>query len=318
MTTHILEPSPSTLHGHYSPDLPPVLTIDPGDTVHVRTLDAGWSVYDHADPFTQPPKVPHDRNRDPGHALCGPIAIAGAQPGMTLAVHLLEIRSAHRGFSCAGGHDNYWTRRLNLVEGEEWFIRWQLDAETNVATSQFGQRLQMRPFVGNLGMPPAESGHHSTFPPRFCGGNLDCKELVAGSTLYLPIAVAGGLFSLGDGHALQGDGEVAGPALECPLERVSVKFDLRDDMLLRMPQANTPAGWLTFGLHEDLDEAMWLALEGMLDLLEGMGYQRKEALMLASLTVNLRITQIVNGTKGVHAILPHEALIDCPPTKMGV
>ncbi len=290
MATHILEPVPSTIHGHYSPDLPPVLTIQSGDTVHFRTLDAGWSVYDHPDPFTVPPKVPHDRARDPGHALCGPITIVGAQPGMTLVVQIMEIQTAHRGFSCGGGFSSYWNKRLNLTTEPEWFVRWQLDPETNIATSQFGQRLHMRPFVGNLGMPPAEAGRHSTFPPRFCGGNLDCKELVAGSTLYLPIPVEGGLFSLGDGHALQGDGEVSGPALECPMERVSVRFELRDDLVLRMPQADTPAGCLTFGVHEDLDEAMWLAVEGMLDVLERRGYNRKEALMLASLTVDLRIT----------------------------
>jgi acetamidase/formamidase len=317
MAIHRLEPTPDTLHGHYSPDLPPVLTIQPGDTVHVRTLDAGWSVYDYPDPFTTPPKVPHDRERDPGHALCGPIAIAGAHPGMTLVVQLLEIRTAQRGFSCGGGFRNYWNERLKLTAEPEWFVRWQLDSETKIATSQFGQRLRMRPFIGNLGMPPAEPGRHSTFPPRFCGGNLDCTELVAGSTLYLPVAVEGGLFSLGDGHALQGDGEVAGPALECPMERVSVRFDLRDDLALRMPLAETPAGWLTFGLHEDLDEAMWLAVEGMLDLLERRGYTRKEALMLASLVVDLRITQVVNGTKGVHAILPHDVLNDCLPGSTG-
>jgi acetamidase/formamidase len=314
MATHILEPTPNTLHGHYSPDLPPVLTIQAGDTVHFRTLDAGWSIYDYPDSFTAPPKVPHDRERDPGHALCGPIAIAGAQPGMTLVVQISEIRTAHRGFSCGGGFSSYWNERLNLTAEPEWFVRWQLDPETNTATSQFGQRLRMRPFVGNLGMPPAEAGRHSTFPPRFCGGNLDCKELIVGSTLYLPISVEGALFSLGDGHALQGDGEVSGPALECPMERVSVMFDVRDDMPLRMPQADTPAGWLTFGVHQDLDEAMWLALEGMLDELERRGYDRKEALMLMSLTVDLRITQIVNGTKGVHAILPHNALKDCLPS----
>ena len=118
-------------------------------------------------------------------------------------------------------------------------------------------------------------------------------------------------------HALQGDGEASGPALECPMERVSVTFDVRDDIPLRMPQADTPAGCLTFGVHEDLDEAMWLALEGMLDELQRRGYQRKEALMLASLTVDLRITQIVNGTKGVHAILPHDVLQECPPSPNG-
>lgn len=313
MASYLLEPTSTTLHGHYSPDLPPVLTIQSGDTVHFRTLDAGWSQYNHADPFTQPAKVDRDFDRDPGHALCGPIEIAGAQPGMILAVQLAEIRTAHRGFSCGGGFRSYWNERLGLTEAPEWFVRWRLDPETNMATNSLGQRLTMRPFVGNLGMPPAEPGRHSTFPPRYCGGNLDCKELVAGSTLYLPISVAGALFSLGDGHALQGDGEVSGPALECPMERVSVRFELHNNMQLQMPQADTPAGWLTFGLHENLDEAMWLALEGMLDLLERRGYHRKEALMLASLTVDLRITQVVNGVKGVHALLPHGALDDCPP-----
>lgn len=151
--------------------------------------DCAKTRYEYADPFTKPPKVPHDFARDPGHALCGPIAIAGALPGMTLAVHLIDIRPAHRGFSCGGGFHSYWNERLNLTSEPEWFVRWQLDPESNIATSQFGQRLAMRPFVGNLGMPPCEAGRHSTFPPRFCGGNLDCKELVVGSTLYLPIAV---------------------------------------------------------------------------------------------------------------------------------
>jgi acetamidase/formamidase len=313
MATFTLDPEPTTLHGHYSPNLPPVLTIQPGDTVQFRTLDADWSSFDHTDPFTQPPKVAHDRERDPGHALCGPVAIMGARPGMTLVVRLTEIRPAGRGFSTAGGFVSYWNERFGLTAEPEWFVRWRLDPDTDTATSQYGQQLRMRPFIGNLGMPPAASGRHSTFPPRFCGGNLDCKELVAGSTLYLPIPVVGGLFSLGDGHALQGDGEVAGPALECPMERVVVTFDLRDDLPLRMPQADTPAGWITFGVAADLDEAAWLALEGMLDMLERRGYPRKEALMLASLTVDLRITQVVNGIKGVHAVLPHGALDDCPP-----
>ena len=103
MATHRLEPAPNTLHGHYSTDIPPVLTIQAGDTVDFRTLDAGWSIYDHLDPFTTPPKVPHDRERDPGHALCGPIAIAGAHPGMTLVVQILDIRTAHRAFRVAVG-----------------------------------------------------------------------------------------------------------------------------------------------------------------------------------------------------------------------
>lgn len=127
--------------------------------------------------------------------------------------------------------------------------------------------------------------------------------------LYLPVEVPGGLFCIGDGHAAQGDGEVCVTAIECPMERVEITFSLHKDMPIRYPRANTPAGWLTLGLHEDLNEATYLALEEMLDLMrEQYGYERREALAIASLTVDLRITQIVNGVRGVHAVLPHGAI----------
>jgi acetamidase/formamidase len=311
LANYYLEPVPAHLHGYFSRDLPPVLTIEPGDTVHFRTLDAGWHVYDHPDPFAVAASV--EGADDEGHALHGPVAIAGAQPGMTLAVHLDAIRTAGRGYSAAGGYPSYWNERLAVVDEPELYVRWRLDPDAGTATDARGRTLPIRPFLGVLGMPPGMAGRHSTVPPRATGGNIDCKELIAGSTLYLPVEVPGGLFSLGDGHALQGDGEAAGPALECPMERVSVTFGLLDDMPLTMPQADTPAGWLTFGLNEDLDEAMWLAMEGMLGVLERRGYTRKEALMLASMVVDLRVTQVVNVTKGVHAVLPHGALDGCPP-----
>jgi acetamidase/formamidase len=175
--------------------------------------------------------------------------------------------------------------------------------------NQHGHTVRLRPFLGVLGMPPAEPGIHPTRPPRRCGGNIDCKELVAGSALYLPIAVPGALFSAGDGHAAQGDGEVAGPAIECPMEQVDLTFALRDDLPLHVPYAHTPAGWVTFGLHEDLNEATLLALDAMLDLLAAqMGIHRKDALALASVAVDLRVTQIVNQVRGVHAVLPHGAI----------
>lgn len=109
---------------------------------------------------------------------------------------------------------------------------------------------------GVYGMPPAKPGVHSTIPPRPTGGNIDCKELIAGSTLYLPIEVEGGLFSTGDGHVAQGDGEVSITAIECPMERVDLSFEVLDDMPLSTPIAKTAAGWVTMGFHEDLDEAM--------------------------------------------------------------
>lgn len=162
----------------------------------------------------------------------------------------------------------------------------------------------MRPFMGVMGMPADEQGLQPTPPPRFCGGNIDCKELVEGSTLFLPVAVDGGLFSLGDGHARQGDGEVANPAIECPMERAEVELIARPDMKLKFPRALTPVGWVTLGFHEDLNEAFLIALDGMLELLRELeGLSRKEAVMFCSLCVDFRITQVVNGVKGVHGVL---------------
>ena len=163
--------------------------------------------------------------------------------------------------------------------------------------------------MGVMGMPPAEPGIHSTVPPRVTGGNIDCKELLPGSTLYLPIAVEGGLFSTGDGHAAQGDGEVSGTGIECPIDRVELGFTLRTDLALKAPRANTAAGWITFGFDADLDEAMAMALDGMLDLMgEQYGLSRSDAIGVASAAVDLHVTQVVNRVLGVHAILPHGLL----------
>jgi acetamidase/formamidase len=128
-------------------------------------------------------------------------------------------------------------------------------------------------------------------PPRTTGGNIDCKELVVGSTLLLPIAVEGALFSAGDGHAAQGDGEVGQMAIECPLERVQLTLSVREDPTLVMPCALTPTAWIVFGFDEDLDEAVVQALNGMIDLMDReLGPERKEALALASVVVDLRVT----------------------------
>jgi acetamidase/formamidase len=178
-----------------------------------------------------------------------------------------------------------------------------------VGRDQFGWAVPLRPFMGVMGMPPDEPGLHPTFPPRPWGGNIDCKELVAGSRLCLPIAVPGGLFSVGDGHAAQGDGEVCGNAMECHMDRVELVLTLHPGLHISTPRADTPAGMITFGFHQDLYEACIIALEAMLDLMEERhGLQRREALALASVLVDMRITQLVNGTRGVHAILPRGAI----------
>ena len=307
MNIHTITPELNNLHGHYSRDLSPILTIASGDRVRVRTLDAGWCEYDQPDPFSKPTKLPgRDRVRDPGHALCGPLAIDGARAGMTLEIRFLKIRPGAWGWSTAGGWSSVWNDRLNVTDDPEWIMRWKLDADQHLGTNQYGQTVPLSPFIGNIGMPPNEPGHHSTFPPRFCGGNIDCKELVEGTTLYLPIAVDGGLLSLGDGHAVQGDGEAAGPALECPMDEIEIEIHLRPEYNLSFPRAITNQYRITYGFHEDMNEAAMIALEGMLDWMgELWNLERRQALAWASLIVDLRITQLVNGVRGVHAMLPH-------------
>ena len=168
--------------------------------------------------------------------------------------------------------------------------------------------MRLAPFLGVLGMPPDEPGVHSTIPPRRCGGNIDCKELVAGTTLFLPIPVDGALFSAGDGHAAQGDGEVSGTAIESPVE-ATVTLDVRDDLPLEWPVARIDGAWLSFGFDEHLGLAARIAVDGMLDLMEReLGVSRPDALGLASVVVDLRVTQVVNQVLGVHAVLRDDAL----------
>lgn len=297
------------LHGHFSHDLPPALTIDSGDTVTFACLDSNWGLEPYNGVDLQRREFPgRDPLLDNGHALTGPVCIHGAGPGLTLAVQINTIEVGGWGTTMAGGWPSEWNRRLGVSE-QGVFHTWRFDRAAQTATNQHGQEVRLRPFMGVYGMPPAEPGVHSTIPPRPTGGNIDCKELVAGSTLYLPIAVEGGLFSTGDGHAAQGDGEIGITAIECPVERVEITFEVLDDFPLAAPIANTPAGWVTLGFHTDLDEALIQALEAMLALLKRLhGLERLDALALASVAVDFRITQVVNGVRGVHAVLPHGAL----------
>lgn len=309
MAMYIIESTRETLRGTFSRDYPPILTIDPGDSVRFSTLDAGWNLEPPSKPAEErqrfEPRVP---GQDDGHPMCGPIAIRGAEPGMTLEIQIGDIRPGSWGWTGGGGQDNKVNRSLGVV-GERHALIWSLDADAKIGRNQHGHTVALKPFMGVMGMPPPEPGVHTTTPPRIWGGNIDCKELVAGSTLYLPIPVSGGLFSVGDGHGRQGDGEVSGTAIECPVERVDLTFHLRDDLALTTPRAHTPAGWLTLGFHEDLNEASLIALGAMLDLMsEQRGLARNQALALASVLVDLRITQIANRVWGVHAVLPHNAL----------
>ena len=310
MARHEIKPERRTLHGTFSREYEPVLTIDSGDTVLFETLDPGW---DLSPPWDAAPGQrqfePRDSERDGGHALCGPLAIRGAEPGKVLEIQIGRITPGTWGWSFAGGWANRINERLGLDREPRCDVQWTLDPETMTGTTQHGHRVELRPFMGVMGMPPAQPGIHSTGPPRACGGNLDCKELTAGSTLYLPIEVEGALFSVGDGHARQGDGEVCQIAIEAPMAAVELTFAVRDDLSIGTPQARVANGWLTMGLDEDLHEATALALEAMLDVMVARyGMDRKYALALASVVVDFRITQIANRTLGVHALLDDRAL----------
>jgi acetamidase/formamidase len=310
MAVHEVPLERRTLHGHFSRDLPPILTIDSGDTIAFETLDAGWGLEAVSPGSTSRRRFePRDPELDEGHALIGPVEVRGARAGQTLSVRIDLVRVGDFGFTDAGGFSTPLNDRLGLSDGEKCVIAFELDADTGVGRDQGGREVELRPFLGVMGMPPPEPGRHPTAPPRVWGGNLDCTELVAGTTLLLPIPVDGALFSAGDCHARQGDGEVSQLAIECPAERVELTLELRYEPVLEGPVAWTPDAWITFGLDEDLDEAAALALEGMLDLMErehGLG--RREALALASAVVDLHVTQLVNGVRGVHAVLGHDAI----------
>jgi acetamidase/formamidase len=309
MALHTLDPTRVTLHGHWSRDLAPALTIDPGDTVRFRTLDALWTEGRPAGPWPWKRVEPRTPGLDDGHALTGPVFVRGAKPGATLAVHIDAIVPA----------DWAWTwswpegRRavdLGLVGTPGFGQLWDVDPAAMLATDRRSRRrVRLAPFMGVMGVAPAEPGVHTTTPPRVWGGNIDCKLLTAGTTLYLPVGVEGALFSVGDGHGAQGDGEVCGTAVECPMERVELTFVVIESPL-EAPRARTADAWVTFGFDSDLDRATTMALANMLDLIQerhdGMG--RQEALALASVAVDLRVTQIVNQSQGVHAVLRDDAI----------
>ena len=274
----------SLLRGHLSRELAPVVTIDPGDSIRISTPNAGWSV-GRAEHVPRP-----DPELDTGHALAGPVEVRGARAGQTLIVRIDDVIPGAWG--------------VTMTEPPH-RIDWELADGVGRGA---GREVRLAPFLGVLGMPPDEPGAHSTIPPRRCGGNIDCKELVAGTTLFLPIPVDGALFSAGDGHAAQGDGEVSGTAIETPIE-ATLTLDVRDDLPLEWPIARIEGAWLTFGFDEHLGLAARIAVDGMLDLMEReLGVSRADALGFASVVVDLRVTQVVNEVLGVHAVLRDDAL----------
>lgn len=308
--THAVPMEAASYAGYFSRERAPVLHIESGDRLVLTVPEANWFLAEQTRPLRQEQLESWDarRDQDDGHCLVGPFYVEGAEPGMTLEVQILDVEPGNWGWSGAEQNDTDWGRKLDLPPDSWLGMLWDIDS-TGFARNQQGDRVRTRPFPGVVGMPPNLPGRHSTVPPRYCGGNLDCRELVAGSTLYLPVSVTGALVSFGDGHAAQGDGEVSGVALECPLTRLEVELHLHREQTIPGPRAQTPAGKIAFGFHEDLGEAWAAALANMVDWMTALyGISRLRATALASLCVDLRITQVVNQVCGVHALLREDDL----------
>jgi len=307
---HDLPLTPEHVHwGYYDARVAPALHVAPGDRIRVETMIAGGlqrlrlaGVMEAEIPESLKLVEQRVTERGPGaHPMTGPIYIDGAQPGDTLEIHILGIEFLHNygvnAFSPGSGvlPDEYPYTGLKL-------LRWAAGADRVEFAP--GITLPLAPFFGSIGVaPPPLVGRISSRPPGWHGGNLDNKDLVAGSTLYLPVHVPGALLSIGDGHGRQGDGEVTGTALETSL-RGTFELRLRKGQRLRWPRAETPTHYIAMGLHEDLNEATRLAVREMVDfLVSEKKMSRDDAYILSALAADLHVTQAVDATKGVHASL---------------
>jgi len=310
-----LKATPATVAwGYYSGASKPVLTVHTGDTVTMQTLSTCGSAerlkslgVKEADipPYTQPI---YDQVKDKGpggHILTGPVAIEEAEPGDVLEVEILKV-DIDTSFAC-----NSFGLGRGFLPQEFPYSRTRiipLDRQRMLAHFAPGIDLPLHPFFGSMGVAPAGAARIDSAPPYAHAGNLDNKELVAGATLYIPVAAKGALFQAGDGHAGQGNGEVDITALETYLTgtfRFTVHKHAAAQPELRWPRAETPTAYISMGFSKDLKEATELAVEDMIRfLVEAKHLTRDDAYMLTSVAVDVDITQLVDGNVGVHAICP--------------
>jgi len=313
---HTVACAPNNCHwGFFDAALKPVVTVASGDTVAIDCVSGGRDILPEDAQF----EILADHRAIHGamtprlgaHILTGPVAVEGAEPGDVLQIDILSV-------DC---RQNWGYTRIRPLVGtlpEDFPMHktWHsgIDRQRGVATLPWGLEIDLAPFFGVMGVaPPPVYGACTSIVPREFGGNMDLKELVAGTTLYLPVWTEGALFSCGDGHGVQGDGEVCITALETALAgtfRLTVRKDLKFDL----PRAETPTHYITMGFNEDLDDAAKQALREMIDLISDMlDLPPEDAYMFASLAVDMRVTQLVDGNKGIHAMLPkHFAPITDP------
>ena len=304
-TPYRLDAGPETVHwGYFDAKLPPLLRLESGDTVVISTVSGGREVMPPP-PLAVPAALSaiHAARQPklPGHICTGPVAVKGAKPGQVLEVRIKEIALNYDwGYNFSGPL----TGALPDDFAERHLMHIALDRQRMVGRLPWGTELPLRPFFGVMAVaPPAAWGSVSTLPPRRNGGNLDNKELVAGTTLYLPIHVEEALFSVGDGHGVQGDGEVCVTAIETGLIG-TFELIVRDDLKLTWPRAETPTHVMTMAFDPDLDTCVVIALRQMLELVASKtGLSQQQAYALCSLAADVRVTQVVNGAKGIHVML---------------
>lgn len=332
---HRLPATPNTVHwGYFDPALAPALHMDSGDLVQVQAVthhagDAPELMMDDsvATLFRDIP----ESDRHPGvHIMTGPIHVDGAKPGDMLEVRYLRMtpRFIH-GSNLAAS----WGHLYKELGETERVTIYQLDANANTASALYayqfpgkylvpgtithcpecdrrdaltGVRVPVRPHLGTAGVAPDIAGRTSTIPPGVHGGNIDNWRIGAGATMYYPVQVDGALFSVGDPHISQGDGEISGTAIEASLD-VLMQIVLRKDFSFPSPLLETPRYWIAHGFDEDLNTAMRNCAHDMLTLLsEHRGLSREDAYSLMSVAADFGVTQVVDGRQGIHARIPRD------------
>lgn len=302
---HHLSAGPEAVRvGVIDPTAPPVLNIASGDEVVLSTW-GHWG--NQVTPDIGMSDFPRLRSMFPEalgpHSITGPIFVDGAEPGDGLSIEVLELVPAAHGFNLVVAQPRgRGVLRERFPEGS---IRHFVLDRTSMTTTLAGGRvtLPLRPFLGIMGVAPAEDGPRSTVEPGPFGGNIDLSELVVGSTLLLPVFRAGAGFYCGDAHALQGDGEVNQTAIETGMDHARLRLSLVKGAQLRTPRAVTPAHLISLGFGETLEEAARDAVDDLVNWLFENGLDPVDAYALCSLAADVRVTQMVNGIVGVHAMI---------------
>ncbi len=326
---HYLRATPETVHwGYFSPEIKPALTVQSGDLIQAQAVthhagddpelmfDADIErIFTEIDPATRAPGV---------HIMTGPIYVEGAEPGDMLEVRYLQMTPR---FNYGSNLQANWGHLYKEFDETERVTIYELDPNSNTARALYaydveetylvpgritncptcdrqpalkGITIPARPHLGTAGVAPAVNEPVSTIPPGLHGGNIDNWRIGANSRMYYPVQVKGGLFSIGDPHVSQGDGEISGTAIEASLD-VLFQIILRKDFKFPSPLLETPEHWIVHGFGENLDVAMRGASLDMIELLsEHQGLSRTDAYSLMSVAADFGVTQVVDGTQGIH------------------